>query len=91
MCYKEQYSLASADGKTSLHCVMWKPEGEPIAVLQIAHGMVEYLERYAPFAEFLADRGFIVFGHDHIGHGRSVRNTADWGVMYCQKDRKSVV
>lgn len=91
MSIKEQYSLASADGKTSLHCVMWRPEGEPIGVLQIVHGMVEYLERYAPFAEFLTDRGFVVFGHDHIGHGRSVRNTADWGVMDCENPNDVMV
>lgn len=91
MCVKEQYSLASADGKTSLHCVMWKPEKEPVAVLQIAHGMVEYLERYAPFAEFLTERGFIVFGHDHIGHGRSVTTTADWGVMNCENPNNIMV
>ncbi len=91
MSTKEQYTLASADGKTSLHCVIWKPEGKPVAVLQIVHGMVEYLERYAPFAEYLADRGFVVFGHDHIGHGRSVRHSEDWGVMNCDNPNDVMV
>lgn len=88
---KEQYTMASADGRTSLHCVMWKPEGEPVAVLQIAHGMVEYIERYAPFAEYLNSKGFLVFGHDHIGHGGSVRSTADWGVMECENPNDVMV
>ena len=70
---------------------MWKPDGDPVAVLQIAHGMVEYLERYAPFAEYLTSKGFVVFGHDHIGHGRSVRTTADWGVMNCENPNDVMV
>ena len=88
---KVQYSLASADGKTSLHCVRWEPDGKPVGVVQLVHGMVEYLERYAPFAEYLVSRGFVVFGHDHIGHGRSVRNTGDWGVMNCDNPNDVMV
>lgn len=91
MVVKEEYRISSQDGKSSLHCIMWKPESEPVAVLQIAHGMVEYLERYAPFAEFLTKKGFVVAGHDHIGHEGSVSNTADWGVMDCENPNDVMV
>lgn len=91
MALKEEYTISSQDGKSNLHCIMWKPQGEPVAVLQIAHGMVEYLERYAQFAEFLTSKGFVVAGHDHIGHGSSVRNTADWGVMDCENPNDVMV
>ncbi|MBQ6321868.1 MAG: alpha/beta fold hydrolase [Lachnospiraceae bacterium] len=57
----------------------------------VVHGVVEYLERYAPFAEYLTDRGFVVFGHDHIGHGRSVRHSEDWGVMNCDNPNDVMV
>ena len=38
MVVKEEYRISSQDGKSSLHCIMWKPESEPVAVLQIAQG-----------------------------------------------------
>ena len=61
----------SRDGRTSLHAVRCLPEGQPRAVLQIAHGVAEYIERYAPLARFLAAHGFVVAGNDHLGHGQS--------------------
>ncbi len=42
---------------------------QPRAILQICHGMAEYLMRYEKFAKFMAKNGFIVCGHDHLGHG----------------------
>lgn len=62
----------SADRKTKIHAIAWKPEGKPKAVLQICHGMVEFIERYDEFARFLAKQGFYVVGNDHLGHGASV-------------------
>lgn len=53
--------------------------GEYRAVLQITHGMVEYIERYKPFAEFLNDQGVLVVGHDHLGHGASVASEEELG------------
>ena len=55
------------------------PEGKIIAVLQIAHGMVEFIDRYENFAAFLASKGILVVGNDHIGHGGSVKSEEDWG------------
>ena len=43
MAEKREYTYLSADGKTNIHAVEWKPEqGEVSAVLQIVHGMVEF-------------------------------------------------
>ena len=68
MTKEKQFSFLSKDGKTKIHAVKWMPEsGEYRAVLQITHGMVEYIERYKPFAEFLNDQGVLVVGHDHLG------------------------
>jgi alpha-beta hydrolase superfamily lysophospholipase len=41
----------------------------PKAILVIAHGMAETIERYAPFFDFLAENGLCVYGHSHRGHG----------------------
>lgn len=69
---KEQQSFLSADGKTRAACYFYLPAaGAPRGVVQISHGMCEYLERYEDFARFLCGEGFAVCGHDHLGHGRT--------------------
>lgn len=62
----------SKDGKTTIHACMWKPDGDIKGIVQIVHGMAEYAERYAPFAEFLVENGYLVCAEDHLGHGKSV-------------------
>lgn len=75
----EHFYYLSKDGKTNIHAVKWLPEGKPRGVVQIIHGMCEYAERYAPFAEFLAANGYIVCAEDHAGHGKSAATAADLG------------
>ena len=69
---RNEFTFLSADGKTPIHAVQWLPKGQVQAVLQIAHGVAEYILRYEPFAQYLTDQGFAVVGHDHLGHGASV-------------------
>jgi len=78
---QEVYTFNSSDGHSVIHCRKWIPEGQPVAVLQLVHGMVEYIERYDEFATFLSSKGYLVIGHDHIGHGHSVQNDDELGVM----------
>ena len=61
------------DGNTEIHTIEWKPDKEVKAVLQLCHGMVEYIGRYDEFAQFLCDKGYYVVGNDHLGHGKSVQ------------------
>ena len=79
---KEEYiTYRSADGRTDISAKFWLPEQEPLAVLQIAHGMVEYKERYDGFAKWLTERGIAVCANDHLGHGDSVVSTERWGYV----------
>ena len=78
---QEVYTFNSRDGHSVIHCRKWLPEGEPVAVVQLVHGMVEYIERYDEFARFLSSKGYVVVGHDHIGHGHSVKNADELGIM----------
>jgi alpha-beta hydrolase superfamily lysophospholipase len=41
----------------------------------LVHGMGEHLRRYDHVADALTSQGFVVYGHDHRGHGASL--TAD--------------
>ena len=74
---RNEFAFLSADGKTPIHAVEWLPGGTPKAILQIAHGVSEYILRYEPFATYLTERGFAVVGHDHIGHGSSLADGAE--------------
>ena len=69
---------STVPGRT-LHAFCCEPEGEVRAVLQLSHGMVEFIDRYKPLAEYLAGQGIVVVGHDHLGHGGSIRTKADYG------------
>ena len=85
------FTFLSNDGKTAVHAVKWAPQtGGYKAILQISHGMVEFIERYSPFAEFLASKGYMVVGHDHIGHGQSVASKNDWG-YFCEGNPSDVL
>ena len=72
---------ASSDG-LMLAMLISEPVGEPKGIVQIVHGMCEHKERYIPFMEYLAEKGYITVIHDHRGHGKSVKNPDDLGYMY---------
>ena len=76
---KKEFSYLSGDGVTKIHGIEWIPDGEIIGILQMCHGMVEYIDRYDEFAVYLAGKGFYVVGHDHLGHGKSVQSQEDYG------------
>lgn len=85
------FTFLSNDGKTVVHAVKWTPDsGKYKAVLQITHGMVEFIERYTSFAEFLTENDYMVVGHDHIGHGQSVESKEDWG-YFCEGNPSDVL
>lgn len=55
-----------------IYACKWMPEGKPVAVLQIIHGIAEHIERYNAFAEYLNGMGYAVVAEDHMGHGKSI-------------------
>ncbi len=76
---RDEFYFPSKDGNTEIHTIEWKPEGEVKAVLQVCHGMVEYIRRYDEFAGFLSANGYYVVGNDHLGHGKSVQSRSEYG------------
>lgn len=67
-----EFSYPSSDGSHTVHALEWLPQGQPRAVVQIVHGVAEYVGRYDHVARFLTERGFLVCGEDHLGHGKTV-------------------
>jgi alpha-beta hydrolase superfamily lysophospholipase len=82
---KSDFYFNSSNGKSKIHGVIWKPEGEVKAVLQVAHGMAEYIDRYDNFAKYLNSNGMLVVGNDHLGHGGSASSKEEYG-YFSEKD-----
>ena len=88
---KKEFYYLSADEKTQIHAIEWMPEEPPRAVLQLCHGMAEYIARYDDFGEFLSLNGYYVVGHDHLGHGESITGTDQLGFFHEKKGNEYVV
>lgn len=82
---KEEIFYPSADRKNRIAAYIYTPaSGDIRAVIQLSHGMCEYICRYEPAIEALTNAGFAVCGNDHLGHGHSVP-AADYGFI-AEKD-----
>lgn len=78
---KEAY-FVSTTGEHKIRTLVWQDdELSPIGVIQIAHGVSEHIARYDEFAKFLAEKGFVVCGNDHLGHGKSAGNLDDLSIL----------
>lgn len=85
------FSYVSHDGKSQVNAKLWTsmrfgspdaPGDEaPKGVVQVVHGMAEYIDRYDDLAGYLVKRGFVVCAEDHIGHGRTAAGPGDYGHM----------
>lgn len=94
---RTEFIFDSADGRSQVRAVLWVPLSmeradaafgepelgcfKPRGVVQLIHGMAEHIGRYDDFARFLADAGYLVAGHDHIGHGDTAGAPEHRGVI----------
>lgn len=80
---KREFTLQSKYDNLALSCAEYAAKGvtktTAKGVVQIVHGMCEYKERYEGFIDYLTQNGYIVFAHDHRGHGGSVTANENLG------------
>lgn len=73
-------TFPSSDGKNTIHAELFIPSDNNIkGVVQLSHGMIDYVGRYTLLAEALCRAGYVLAGHDHLGHGDSVSTPDDFG------------
>ncbi len=72
MAAYKKIPFTSITGET-LERYTWQPEGKIHGILQLVHGMAEHIARYDSLGNFLADKGFVVVGHNHLGHGNTAK------------------
>ncbi len=84
----------SANGVNNIAYYIYAPDAAqptPSAIVQISHGMTEYVERYEHFAAFLCDNGVVMCGNEHLGHKGSVTNDSELGFFADKAGYKCVV
>ena len=80
----------SSDGINTSHAEMFIPEGNIRGAVMISHGMRDYIGRYKLLCEYLTERGFLVAGNDHLGHGATSKSSEDFG-YFAKKDGYKLV
>lgn len=78
---KENLSVLSCDGIHHLAGVVFLPEREARGFFHVVHGMTEHMERYEKFMREMAEEGWICFGYDHLGHGKTVSSPQELGFI----------
>ena len=81
----EDFTFQSSTGVNTIHALKCVPDTPPKAVVQIAHGIAEHIDRYRPFMSFLAENGYLAVGNDHLGHGKSITEPGQQG-FFAEKD-----
>ena len=81
---KEEFYYDSSCNTNKIHAVKWVPEGTPLCIVQIVHGMAEHMGRYEEFAAFLTKKDILVVGEDHLGHGLSMGENPSG--YFCEKE-----
>jgi alpha-beta hydrolase superfamily lysophospholipase len=75
-----RFSYPSKDG-AEIVGYRWDPAGKPRGAVQLTHGMGEHMQRYAALARALTERGLVVYGQDHRGHGATARSEGELGQL----------
>ncbi len=89
--YKE-FSYASSDGKNHIAACLYTPKDRTVrGVVQIVHGMCDYMGRYRQMAEALCEQGYAVCGGDHLGHGRTARHSDELGFFAAEDGADTVI
>lgn len=78
---RREISCLSSDGIHTLAGVVYLPEGEIKGYFQVVHGMTEYIGRYDRFMRDMAEAGYLCFGYDHLGHGKTANDDSELGFI----------
>ncbi len=96
---KSEFSFPSSDGKHTVFATVFEPDGCEIrGIVQLSHGMIDYVGRYEVLADYLCREGYVLAGNDHLGHGRSANGKPEdfgffadrGGIDFLLSDLKSV-
>ncbi|MBQ3080309.1 MAG: alpha/beta fold hydrolase [Clostridia bacterium] len=78
------FTFASPADGLDIHVLLVEPTGDTKGTILMAHGVMEYKERYLPMMRVFAENGFVCAMNDHRGYGKSIKNADDYGYTYEQ-------
>lgn len=78
---RRTFSFVSGYDGVPIHGICYVPE-QPVAIIQMVHGMCEHKERFESFMEKMAQNGYVALMHDNRGHGQSVKQAEEIGYCY---------
>lgn len=74
-------TVKSTDNIHTLKGKIYIPDSTPKGILHIVHGMTEHIERYDSFMGKVCENGYIVFGFDNLGHGKTANSDLELGFI----------
>ncbi len=77
----KELTVKSTDNIHTLVGRIYIPDGEIKGVLHLVHGMTEHIGRYEPLFSFLAEAGYVAFGYDNLGHGKTAKDDSELGFI----------
>ncbi len=77
----KEMTVKSTDNIHTLVGRIYIPEGEAKGLLHIVHGMTEHIERYDNIMSYAAENGFVAFGFDNLGHGKTAKDDSELGFI----------
>ena len=60
---------------------VYLPEGQAKGLFHVVHGMIEHIGMFDALMRRMAEAGYIAFGYDHLGHGRTARDKSELGFI----------
>lgn len=78
-------NVPSTDGIHTLKGKIYIPEGDIKGLFHIVHGMTEHIGRYDRLMSYMAENGYISFGYDNLGHGKTADDDSELGFI-AEKD-----
>lgn len=66
----QEFSWQASDGN-KVYAQEWAPETAPKAAIALVHGLGEHTGRYAHVAKAFTDAGYVIYGCDLHGHGKT--------------------
>lgn len=89
---QSSFSFHTSDG-IEVFAKKWEAadRNKPKAIIQIAHGMAEHIQRYDEFAQYLIYANIYVYGNDHRGHGMTGRGSNSTGYFADKEGFEKVV
>jgi alpha-beta hydrolase superfamily lysophospholipase len=82
-------TVSGRDG-TRIATYRWEPAGRVRGAVHIVHGLGEHVRRYDHLANTLTGAGFVVQGHDTRGHGATIPDGAEPGVIGAEGWKASI-